>query len=61
MTRRRLLLTTALVPIGLLPAPYSAAALGLVPERDAAGRVTALVNPEAVAALRRALQSGRNS
>jgi hypothetical protein len=47
MTRRRLLLTTALVPVW--------AACRLVPELDAEGRVVVWVNPLVLARLRAAI------
>lgn len=52
MTRRRLLLTTALVPLGSVWA-----ACHLVPELDADGRVVAWVNPPVLARLRTALDA----
>lgn len=55
LTRRRLLATTALMPLGFALAPSPAAAYGLVPELGADGRVTAWVNPRVMAALRAAM------
>lgn len=57
--RRRLLFTTALVPLTLFWAPGCAAPppFGLVPQRDADGRVTAWINPSVLAALRERLGS----
>ncbi len=53
--RRRLLLTTALMPVAMVLAPQSARAPGLVPEIDADGQVVAWVDPDVMARLRAAL------
>lgn len=54
--RRRLLLTTALMPVALVLAPRPS--YGLTAHVDAAGRVVAWFNPEVMAKLRASLAPG---